>query len=271
MATKTTVHIDDDFDLEKIKVSGQCFRVRALEDGTYKFITKNHVLFIRDIGNNDFEISCDLDEWKQIWFPYFDLERNYSSIRACHKNKNAFIDKAINCGQGLRILSQDPWEMLISFIISQRKSIPAITTAIETLSKMFGEKLDDDTFAFPTQKALASASESDLRKCGLGYRAPYVMDAAQKVINGIIDLNAIKALSDEELLDTLQTVHGVGKKVSRCVALFGYARYALVPVDVWIERVIQNECEGCDPFPEYGNVAGIMQQYAFFYMTNTYP
>lgn len=119
--------------------------------------------------------------------------------------------------------------------------------------------------AFPTAERLASVSEEELKACSLGYRVPYVMDAARKISSGSLDLNALYKASDEELLAGLRQVAGVGTKVAGCIGLFAYGRTGLAPVDVWIGRVIDCEYGGCDPFAAYGDAAGIMQQYIFHY------
>jgi N-glycosylase/DNA lyase len=172
-------------------------------------------------------------------------------------------------GKGLRILRQDPWEMLLTFIISQRKSIPAIASAVEALAARWGEPLPaerEELFAFPTPEAMAGATEAELRACSLGYRAPYVLDAVRKVTGGEVDLAALGKMEDEALFRALQAIRGVGRKVAECVCLFGYGRLSRVPVDVWIERAIREECGGCEPFSAYGDDAGIMQQYVFYAM-----
>ena len=285
----TIVEIKDDFDLEKIRISGQCFRVKRIRDDLFRLIAGDKVLFVKALGNGRFEVSCDLDEWESFWMPYFDLTRDYSSIRERSVGKNGFIDNSMSYGEGLRILAQDPWEMLITFIISQRKNMPAIASAVEQISDRFGDAIDvsadsslqefvnehgcaedsEGLHAFPTPQQLASASESDLRECSLGYRAPYISDTAKQVVSGEIDLQELANLSDQELFEQLQRAHGVGAKVANCVCLFGYGRTSQVPIDVWIARAIDEECEGEDPFQQYGEDAGIMQQYVFFFMTDS--
>lgn len=269
----TTIRIEDDFDLEKIALSGQCFRVGRFADGIYRFITGNDVLYIRQHPEDVrvYDISCSENVWRSVWVPYFDLERNYSQIRADAKGKSGFLDQAMDFGEGVRVLKQDPWEMLITFIISQRKNIPAISKSVNLIAERYGTLIEtpfETVYTFPTPEALASATDDDLRACSLGYRAPYVADAAQKVCSGDLDLAAVAALSDEELFEELQRVHGVGKKVSNCVCLFAYGRVSMVPVDVWIARAIEQDCKGEDPFAQFGGNAGIMQQFAFYFMTN---
>ena len=265
------VKIDDDFDLKKIQISGQCFRVKETQPGEFRFITGENVVYIRKMDEDSFEVSCTRDEWEKVWEPYFDMGRNYASICKKERGKHEFTDRAIDCGQGLRILKQDKWEMLISFIISQRKSIPAISSAVEAVARKFGthiEAREDEVYAFPTPEQMANASPDDLKECGLGYRAPYVLDAIRKVLSSELDLDAIDELDDEGLFGKLMEVHGVGTKVSNCVCLFAYARMGRAPVDVWIARAIDDEFGGVNPFPEYGENAGIIQQYIFYYMKN---
>ncbi len=278
------IEIKDDFDLKKIMISGQCFRVKEIAEGVFRFITGGHILYIRKKDEHSFEISCTKDEWENIWAHYFDMERSYAAIAASEYGKHEFSDRAIDFGRGLRILKQDKWEMLISFIISQRKSIPAISSAVEGLSEKFGKRIlvskevkeeikkwgvaDMDIYTFPTAKELSKASPDDLKSCGLGYRAPYIEDAVKKVISGELDLDEIGKLPDEELFERLMEVHGVGKKVANCVLLFGYSRTARVPIDVWISRAIDEEFGGENLFPLFGENGGIIQQYIFYYEKN---
>lgn len=261
------IQIDDDFDLQKIAESGQCFRVMRLPSGAYRFITGDHVLEIKPAGAGAFHISCDAAEWEEVWQPYFDFSRSYREIFDRERDKHPFIKEAMEAGAGLRVLRQDPWELLVTFIISQRKSIPAIARAVETLAARYG-KPRGDVHAFPTPEELGKATEKDLLDCGLGYRAKYVADAAGQVLSGRLDLAALQEASDEELLGRLMEVKGVGIKVASCVALFAYGRTGCVPVDVWIRRAIDEDCGGQSPFDLFGENAGIIQQYVFFFETH---
>lgn len=265
------VHIEDDFDLDKIAFCGQCFRARKFDDGMFRFITGEEVLYMKQESEGLFTISCGEEDWRHIWRPYFDLSRSYKDLRSKTDGGNPFVVKAVECGSGLRILRQDTWEMLITFIISQRKSIPAIARAVEELCKRFGREMTTEyetLYGFPSPGALAAASGEELAACGLGYRTAYVRDAAQRVASGQMDLEALEGYSDEELFDALLTVRGIGKKVADCVCLFGYGRTARAPVDVWILRAINSEFGGVNPFPQYGEDAGIIQQYIFYYQKN---
>ena len=264
------VTIKDDFDLEKIIDSGQCFRGKCLEDGSYRFISGDSVIYLRPKEGEPgvYTVSCDHNSWETIWFPFFDLERCYSEIAVLESGKHEFVDQAIAHGRGVRLLRQDPWEMLLTFIISQRKSIPAIIKSVEALSEKYGHDIvseQERLKAFPSPEEMKEATAEELAACGLGYRVKYILDAIQKVNSGELNLQAIAELPDNILLEKLQAVMGVGIKVANCIALFAYGRTACVPVDVWIFRAIEKECGGISPFSLYGKNAGIIQQYIFYY------
>ena len=264
------VTIKDDFDLEKIIDSGQCFRGKCLEDGSYRFISGDSVIYLRPKEREAgvYTVSCDQESWETIWFPFFDLERCYSEIAVSESGKHVFVDQAITHGRGVRLLRQDPWEMLLTFIISQRKSIPAIIKSVEALSEKYGHDIvteQERLKAFPSPEEMKEATAEELAACGLGYRVKYILDAIQKVNSGELNLQAIAELPDNLLLEKLQAVMGVGIKVANCIALFAYGRTACVPVDVWIFRAIEKECGGVSPFSLYGENAGIIQQYIFYY------
>lgn len=262
------ISISDDFDLQKIAHSGQCFRVREFEDGTFRFVTGSEVLYIKELSSKYFEISCSDETWNRTWIPYFDLERNYFHVRETIPGSDTYMQLAAREGHGIRILHQDPWETLVTFIVSQRKSILAIKNSVELLANRFGEAKTtpyETLYTFPTVLQLANADDQDLVECKLGYRVPYVKDAITKVMSGSVDLVMISDLSDIEILDVLKTIRGVGDKVANCICLFSYGRIGVAPVDTWIYKIIAQEYGGVNPFPAYGEHAGIMQQYAFYY------
>lgn len=261
------VTVKDDFNIKRIAESGQCFRANPDRDGSFCFLAGNKKCIVRQVGegSGEYEVSVNEAEWDGFWKHYFDLELNYSEIRkTAGRMKDEFMTAACESGKGIRILNQDPWEMLISFIISQRKSIPAIKSCIEKLSAACGGDMGD-FFAFPTPEALDEADSGILAACGLGYRLEYIKDAAHKVRYGELDLESIKELADEELRNTLKEVKGVGDKVANCIMLFAYHRTGSVPIDTWVKKIMEEDYGGANPFLKYGENAGIMQQYAFFY------
>ena len=262
------ITITDDFDLAKIAASGQCFRVKELENGYFRFITGENVLYIRKIEDYVYEISCSFESWEKIWFTYFHLERNYEEVRNRIGIRDKYLQAASKEGLGIRILRQDPWEMIITFIISQQKTIPSIKSCVEALCLRYGTKLIteyEEIYTFPTASQLSVATEEELREYKLGYRAPYVVDAAAKVSSGKINLSNLYLRSDKKLFETLKEISGIGDKVSNCICLFAYGRTRLAPVDTWIKKVIDQEYKGKNPFPKYKDTAGIMQQYIFYY------
>ncbi len=257
------------FDPYKIMESGQCFRMIALSPDTYEVIAQGKRLCINDLGNRRYRFDCSAVALAARWRVYFDLDRDYAALLDAAPKADAFLLRALADGYGLRILRQDPWETLCGFILSQRKHLKAIRASMEALCNPYGAPLAGTARkAFPTPERLAALCETDLRACGLGYRAPYVLDAARKVASGALDLAALAALPDDALLNRLMGVNGVGIKVAECVALFAYARLARAPVDVWIQRVIDQVYGGVSPFAGYGAYAGVYQQYMFMSMRN---
>lgn len=265
------IRIDDEFDLEKIVYSGQCFRPKRLSDGKYFFIIGNEYLIISNVKDNLYEISCNEDTWNNVWCDYFDLQTSYRDIRKLIDSNDSFMLKSGNSGFGIRILRQNKWEMLISYIISQRKSISAIRTAVEKLCKLYGHKIaeidGEEIYSFPSAENMQNATEDELAACGLGYRVAYIKDAIARVLDGRLNLDN-EELDDDTLFEYLKTVHGVGDKVSNCICLFAYHRTGRAPVDTWILKVMKEHYEGNNPFLQYGVNAGVMQQYVFYYVQN---
>lgn len=258
------------FDPARIAQSGQCFRMRAGADGTVVALAGADRVRIAPLGESRFRLDCTPRRFETRWRAYFDLDTDYAAIEACAAQGDAPLARAAKASHGLRILRQDPWETLICFLISQRKSIPAIQTCVEALCARYGARAGtgcNERRAFPTPRALLAAGEQGLRACGVGYRAPYLIDAARRVITGQTDLAAMASLGDEALKEELMAVCGVGVKVASCVMLFAYHRLAAAPVDVWIQRVIDEEYGGVSPFEGYGSYAGVYQQYFFFERT----
>ncbi len=199
-----------------------------------------------------------------FWKDYFDIETSYESFIDAIDPEDTYLTSAAEYGKGIRILRQDPWEMLITFIISQRRSIPSIKTCVEALCSRWGRKLEGGLYAFPSAEELASASMDELACCSLGYRTEYVYLAARGVSSGEIDLAAMQEMPDPQLLDALMALRGVGPKVANCVSLFGFYRIGAFPIDVWIDRVLREHYPQGFPMDRYKGFAGVMQQYMFF-------
>lgn len=185
------ITVQDDFDLRKIADSGQCFRVREWDDDTFRFITGRDVLYLQQTGPDALEADCPDGAWERVWARYFDLGRDYAQVRAAIPPSDAWMRHAAEQGAGIRILRQDAWETLVTFILSQRKRIPAIKSCVERLSARFGERVEtarETLYAFPSAAALAAAGEPELDECGLGYRTPFVRAAAEAVASGALSL-----------------------------------------------------------------------------------
>lgn len=262
------IRISDDFNLKKIIDSGQCFRPVEIESGTFLFITGDNILHITERGEGVFDVDCTPEVWKNVWTNYFDLGIEYKEIRgematfAATKPYKDFLLNALEFGAGIRILRQDPFEMLISFIISQRKNIPAIRSSIEKICRRFGRKVGD-VYLFPRIEDMSGLTVDDLHGLGLAYRKDYIIDALLNVTDGFLE--SLEELSDNELVERLKTIRGVGDKIAKCVALFAYHRMDRVPVDVWIKRSIEDDFSHENAFDAFGKHAGLLQQYVFYY------
>ena len=275
------IHVTDDRDLDRIAESGQCFRWQKTEENTYRIIAGCYCLYISSLGGGGFELDCSGEEFDCFWSDYFDLSENYREIRArIDPVSDPFLWQAAEHEKGIRILRQEPWEMLISFIISQNKNIPAIRRSIELLAETCGEKRTDRRgvtyYAFPGPEDVASLSEEELKGCRLGYRCKYVHAAAEAVAGGEIDLEELAGerdrlsgernrLSGEEdrAIGALTGLFGVGVKVANCVSLFGLHHVDAFPIDVWVKRILETEYPDGYPYERYSPYNGIYQQYMF--------
>ena len=256
-----------DFNIRKIAESGQCFRLKPVPSGGYVLVARGRVLHLTDTPEGA-ALDCSQAEFDAVWRDYFDLATDYAEIRAQADPGDAFLKRACDYGTGIRMLRQDAWEMLVSFIISQRKSIPAIQFCIEAICSRYGEPLEREAgtaYAFPSAERLAELDEAHFLACSLGYRAKYVLAAARMVASGALDLAAIASMDDEALYAALLAVSGVGEKVANCVMLFGYHRLSRFPCDVWINRIEAQEYGGAFPLERYPETAGALQQYIFYY------
>ena len=266
----TVIQITDDFNLRKIAESGQCFRWNHIDDREYRIIYNGKCLYITQIAEAEYRINCDKKEFEMIWKPYFDLGEDYGKIRArIDRQRDPFLYFAAQEEKGVRILRQNPWETLVSFIISQNKNIPAIQKSIELLSQFSGEKLTDSYggfyYAFPTPEEIGKMSEADLKACKVGYRWKYIKAAANAVLDGTLNLSSLIPADEKETIQKLTELYGVGVKVANCVSLYGLHHTDAVPVDVWMKRIIDNEYSGNYPYERYSPYNGIYQQYMFAY------
>ncbi|MCR4586671.1 MAG: hypothetical protein K5686_13225 [Lachnospiraceae bacterium] len=264
----------DDLSLKKIADSGQCFRWKKLEDGAYFVPYKERSLIINELGSGEYELDCSEDEYKHLWSDYLDMDVNYAKIRAlADKKSDPFMYEAASAQRGIRILRQDPFEALISFIISQNRNIPAIKNSIELICERAGKTYKDSRgnvwYSFPDASELNGMSDDALKECRLGYRFEYIRRTAAAVSCGEFDLRELRLLDDETCLAKLQSLHGVGLKVASCMLLYGLHRMDAFPVDVWVKRILTDKYPDGFPFEAYTPYCGLFQQYMFAYYRNT--
>lgn len=254
---------------------GQAFRWAAVPDTqgcVYEGVAHGRVLRVRQHADGFSLSPCTLQEFEDLWRGYFDLDRDYDALVSCLKEDRPF-QRAHQASPGLRLLRQQPWEALVSFILSANNHIPRIKRLVEALSRQYGQRLDEQGhYAFPTCQALSGATAGQLRALGLGYRAEYVAKTARAVAQGF-DLSAPFELPLVQARKHLIQLSGIGPKVADCVLLFGYARLEAFPVDVWVQRVLQTHygATGMNPAQlraqaaRFGQAAGYAQQVLFYY------
>lgn len=273
----------DSFEPTHIFECGQCFRWNVQEDGSYIGIFGKNVMSVKK--DNDkiiFKGICD-GNIKDICNDYFDLDRDYNIIKKKLSSIDEFLKESINYGSGIRILNQNLWECIISFIISANNNIPRIKKIIERISKEYGDKIlydGKEYFTFPTPEQLANATVEDLRGLGLGFRDIRVYNTTRMILEKQVDLHRLEKVNDSnEIREELLKLDGVGEKVADCIMLFStLKRLDVFPVDVWVRRVM-NELyiKQADETKinkkeirkiaedKYKDLAGIAQQYLFYW------
>ena len=270
--------ISEDFEPKHVFECGQCFRWLREDDGSYTGVVQGKVINVKK--ENDLIIfdNTNKEDFENIWFDYFDLGRNYGEIKNQLKVMDEYLEKATEFGQGIRILQQDGWEMLISFIISANNRIPMIQRAINNLSERYGKFIDEyrgkKYYAFPTPEELSKVSVEDIRACQTGFRDKYIKSVVDYVNENNEDVLSYRKLDTGECIKELVKFNGVGPKVADCIALFGMQKYDTFPVDVWVKRVMEEfYVEDNLSLPKirkfaldkFGDLAGFAQQYLFYY------
>lgn len=268
-----------DFDLAQTLECGQCFHFVKLDEEDYVLTAKGYVLHVSQEADTVTFYDTDKDEYVNVWKDYFDMDRDYSAIKKKLLEKDDKLKDAIESMWGVRILNQDFFETLISFIISQNKQIPHIKKIVADISAKFGTYKGTyggaDMYTFPTLEQLANASEEDFKELKAGFRAPYIMDAIRRNMAGQFDINELKSMDYDSCIKELMTIKGVGEKVANCVSLFGLGKKEAFPVDVWIKRIMETMYfDGVDTpkdkiaafaKEQFGELGGFAQQYLFYY------
>lgn len=284
------LHNIDSFNLDQTLDCGQCFRWEKLDEATatkyfneilpkltdnfsenqngniiaYQGIAFGRALTISQQGETIILHNCSKDDFYTIWYDYFDLATDYNTVRTQLSQLHPVLKEAQQYAPDIRILKQEPWEALCSFIISQNNNIPRIKGIINRLCTEFGEKLSDTHYAFPNAERLSKCSLEDLAPLRSGFRAKYIIDASQKVASKEVDLEAISKLSTADTQKELMKIKGVGPKVADCTMLYGMGKKDCFPLDVWMKRAMEVLFPTLSP-TDFGNNAGIAQQYIFHY------
>lgn len=278
------------FNIKQVLECGQCFRWERITDNNYIVVAKRRVI---EVIQNDDEViieNTNMEDFNNIWIDYFDLNRDYSSIKE-ELSKDELLKKSVEFGYGIRILNQDPFEMLISFIISARNSIPSIKKTVNKISEKWGDEIEykgKTYYAFPTPKQLKDATLEEIQDTGASFRSKYIISTIKNVNDAIearsnskltddlikYDLEHIKSLSSDECHIALQNFMGVGAKVADCIMLFSMGKHSAFPVDVWVKRAMIHFYLAPDVSlakirvfgrEKFGELSGMAQQYLFYY------
>lgn len=255
---------------------GQCFRWDEEPDGSFTGVAFSKVVNI-SAGENEIIIkNISLSEFESQWKYYLDLDTDYGLIKK-EFEKDINVKKAMEFGWGIRILNQEFFECLISFIISTQNTIPRIKKIVSKLSEMYGTKLEfegKEYYAFPTLEQLKDVSKESLSDLKAGYRADYIVDAVKKILSGEVRIDGINKFSYEQAKNELMKIKGVGPKVADCVLLFSTNKKEAFPIDVWVKRTMQtlylsekSTVKEIEKFASshFGKYAGVAQQYLFYY------
>ena len=252
------------FNLEQIFECGQCFRWNKTDCNTYSGVAFGKAL---TISQNDTTVTlqgCNKNDFENVWYSYFDLGIDYDEIKSSLASLHPVLKEAQQYAPGIRILSQEPWETLCSFIISQNNNIPRIKGIIDRLCRQYGEPIGDNLYAFPTAERLSCCTVDDFAPLRSGFRAKYIVDAATKVATNEINLHEIKKMPVEQARKELMKIKGVGPKVADCTMLYGMGKKECFPMDVWMKRAMEVLFPNLTP-EDFGTNAGMAQQYIFHY------
>lgn len=273
----------ENFNPKDIFECGQAFRWYKEKDDSYTTIAYGKVLNVKKEGTDVVLYPTDIDDFNDVWFHYFDLERNYTTIKD-ELSLDPILEEAIAFGQGIRILNQEPFEILISFIISANNQIPRIKKSIESIALNYGKKIDLDLnnreyYSFPTPEELEDVELEEFNALTkVGFRGQRVLATSKIIANKNFDLNPIFYMTRDDGKLELMKLPGVGPKVSDCILLFAFNKDEAFPVDVWVKRVMEHFYLKKDTNVKhigehgkriFGNLAGFAQQYLFYYARET--
>ena len=252
-----------DLDLEQTLDCGQSFRWEKQDDGSFSGVAFDKFVNI-SLDGTDMIIKNAVEADRELWFDYFDLALDYGKIREDISEMHPVLKEAAKYAPGIRILRQEPYEALCTFIISQNNNIKRIKGIVGRLCESFGDEIEDGVYGFPIAERLAEQTPDDLAPLRAGFRNRYIIDSAKKVASGEVDLELCKTADYEAARAELMKITGVGVKVADCTLLFGMHRVEAFPVDVWMKRAMEKLFPGITA-ADFGEYAGIAQQYIFHY------
>lgn len=267
------------FVISQILECGQCFRFNKLDEEDYIVTAFGKAVRIKEIEGNIVFFDTVIEDFENIWFDYFDLKRDYDSLKSTLGDNDIVLRDAVEFAPGIRILNQEFFECLISFIISQNNRIPMIKKVIKNISERYGNYIKtiegEEYYSFPKVEQLLNATEAELMECRTGFRAKYIIDAVSKVASGEVNFDKFDHITTDMVRENLISIKGVGPKVADCVLLFSCKRGEVFPTDVWIKRVMSHFYFDDNDTPikeihkladeKYGKHAGFAQQYLFNY------
>lgn len=266
-----------DFNPKHIFECGQAFRWKVEKDGSYTLVAHGRVLNVKKEDKDIVFSNTNLEEFSRIWYNYFDLARDYGAIKK-DLSKDPILKDAVEYGQGLRILNQEPYETIVSFIISANNQIPRIKRSIELIAEKYGDEIPyghESHYSFPTPKKISSLSTEELKEISrVGFRAERIIESSKIIHRKDIDLNSLYEINRDQGKELLMKLPGVGPKVSDCILLFSFNKGDAFPVDTWVKRVMEHfyikkdtsvKDIGLYGGEKFGNLAGFAQQYLFYY------
>lgn len=292
---KVIIRAAKNFNIKQTFECGQCFRWEKINDNNFIGVAHGRVLEVIQEGDDIILENTNKEDFEKIWRNYFDLDRDYSAIKK-ELAKDKILREAVEFGYGIRVLNQEPFELVISFIISARNSIPVISRTINEISKRWGEKIEykgKEYYAFPTVETLAGLTEAEVKEAGGSFRSKYIVDTSKKINDSIkikegklelenkeeflenYDLERIISLEDDACHKALQNYAGIGAKVADCIMLFSMGKTSAFPVDRWVQRAMvyfynaeESSLNKIRDFARsrFKEFSGFVQQYLFYYV-----
>lgn len=259
----------ENLDLEQIAISGQCFRFRPLGEKHYLIPAFDRCLEIKQEGNH-IRAMCSAAEWKELWQEYFDISTDYAAIgRLILTSEDEYLKECYHSGSGVRILRQELWEMVVTFMISQNNNIKRIAGSVEKICGLYGKPLSGykDIYTFPSPFDVP-AEAFDNTELGLGYRDEYLRELFELVRKSPEFLEELSGMDTGQAMERLLAVKGIGKKVASCICLFGLHRVEAFPIDTHVKQILKEHYPLGFDFERYEGVAGIVQQYMFYNKLN---